>query len=352
MAMTQPAGLAVCLLAGLLLAGCQASGTAPGAGAEQREGYFTWVDEQGRVRYSRIPEATSDSDDKQPETSTAKASVQPEANEPSKARKLEDAGDYTPENYPDGEALARDGFIRPGQRQPYFTWRDAEGNVRVSYYKPDFRSERERNPDQAPLNLTPASVYLPEAETAVAEPVEGHDPDAFAVLGIEASPENRLSEFASSCCEELANRDYQQWQEGREFGVRLTEDSGRYSFSSGESPFALIALPEQGLPGFVMRLRSYEHGGVFVPSLAFLDKAFRPVRLVTDLVMDYHPETWRKRGYLEAWVPVLPGEGERWLLVYTRDEDLAAQTVHENGQGPRAIPHISHGELGVATFEE
>jgi hypothetical protein len=73
---------------------------------------------------------------------------------------------------------------------------------------------------------------------------------------------------------------------------------------------------------------------------------------VTDLVMDYSPETWRRRGYLEAWVPVFPGQGERWLLLYTREQDLQAQTVVETRQGPKAIPHVRFGEFGIATFED
>lgn len=343
--------LAGCALAVALSTGCQLGGTP----IEQRDGYFTWVDEQGQVRYSRIPETESESESPESEDVAETAGLPPKRalGEPDAASKLEEAGDYTTENYPDGEELARDGFIRPGQRQPYYTWRDADGIVRVSYYKPDTRTERQRNPDMAPLNLTPASVYLPRQESGEAEPVAGHDPDAFAVLGIEREPENVLTTFAGNCCEALSNKEFEHWQEGREFGVRITEDSPVYDFSSGESAFQLVALPSgEFTHGFVTRLRSYAHKGVFVPTLAFLDRDFRPVRLITDLVMDYYPETWRKRGYLEAWVPVFPGQGERWLLVLTRSEDLRAQTVYDADHGPVAIPHVPYGELGLTTFEE
>jgi len=301
------------VLAVVLLAGCQVGG----APIDEHDGYFSWVDEQGQVRYSRIP------------------------------------GEFTEEHYPDGDQLAQDGFIRPGQRQPYYTWRDAEGIVRVSYYTPDTRSERESKPDQPPVNLTPASVYLPAQELSQAQPVEGHDPDAFAVLGIESTPQNLLSSFASDCCAGLSNRDQQPWHDGREFGISIPEDAERYPFSTGDSRFQLVALPSGAFAhGFVMRLRSYARAGVFVPSLAFLDGDFQPVRLVIDLVMDYHPETWRRLGYLEAWVPVFPGEGERWLLVFTREGDLHGQTVYDAGHGPVVIPHMPHGELGLTRFDE
>ncbi|MGC8119244.1 MalM family protein [Marinobacter sp. VGCF2001] len=346
-------GVAVCFLGLALLAGCQGSGIA------EREGYFSWVDEQGRVRYSRIPDSQGQSDGGLPsgaegiadagDDNTESAS-RPEA-ERGAAAKLQEDLEYTTENYPDGEALAKKGFIRPGQRQPYFTWRDADGIVRVSYYTPDMRTEEQKTGDKPPVVLSDARVYLP-GSVADHKPVPGHDPDAFAILGIEA-PENFFPEFSKTCCQALPAREFQQWQEGREFGVRFDDNSPSYNFSTGESPYRLIALPSSTfVPGFVMRLRSYAHNGVLIPSLAFLDKNLRPVRIVTDLVLDYEPENWRRRGYLEGWIPAFPGQGERWLVIFTRPEDLAEQTVIQAESMPKAIPHTPVGELGITTFEE
>ncbi|WP_303289307.1 MalM family protein [Marinobacter sp. SS5-14b] len=348
MALTRFARLPLWLLATTLLAGCQVGGGGTGAQSD-REGYFTWVDEQGRVRYTRIPE----SDKAGPDTQSGPASSSVGDPGAGGSGNLLDDAEYNTENYPDGEALARKGFIRPGQRQPYFTWLDAEGNVRVSYYTPNFDSGSNSSADGAPLELTPASVYLPSESAAPMEPVEGYDPDAFAILGIEQAPPSGLQQFSAYCCEALSSRSYQEWQEGTEFGVGFDDDTPRHVFSTGESPFQLIALPSGVFrSGFVMRLRSYDHKGAFIPSLAFLDREFRPVRVVTDMVMAYTPENWRRRGFLEAWVPAFPGQGERWLLVYTREEDLEGQTVIESAQGPRAIKHTAAGELGIATFEQ
>ena len=338
MAMTRFARLPLWLLATTLLAGCQVGGGGTAAQSD-REGYFTWVDEQGRVRYSRIPESEKAGDS----ASDPGAGASPKL--------LEDA-EYNTENYPDGEALARKGFIRSGQRQPYFTWLDAEGNVRVSYYTPDFDGDKKSGSDAVPLELTSARVYLPSEPAAQTEPVEGYDPNAFVVLGIEQVQPSGLEQFSAFCCQALSSRNYQNWQEGAEFGVRFDGDTPRHEFSTGESPFHLIALPTGAFrPGFVMRLRSYDHKGAFIPSLAFLDREFRPVRVVTDMVMAHTPENWRRRGFLEAWVPAFPGQGERWLLIYTRSEDLGGQTVIESPQGPRAIKHTAEGELGITTFE-
>lgn len=330
------------LLTALLLAGCQSSGAPVG----ERDGYFSWVDEQGRVQYTRIPDAERES--ARPKAGRGSST---ESNSDS-AKVLEEETEYTLENFPDGDELASTGNVRPGDRQPYFTWRDADGNVRVSYYTPDARSGVEKGLFATPVELTPASV-LHRPEHLYTEPVEGHDPDAFAILGIDQEPEHEFAGFARSCCEQLSERTTQQWQEGREFAVRLEPGAPEHDFNSGRSPFQLIALPPAtSAPAFVARLRSYAHNGVVVPSLAFLDRDFRPVRLVTDMVLDYTPETWRQRGYLEAWVPVFPGQGERWLVVFTKAQDLDGQTVIETRDGPKAISHVRFGELGIATFED
>ncbi|GGC74158.1 MalM family protein [Marinobacter halophilus] len=328
------------LFAALLLAGCQSASAPVG----EREGYFSWVDEQGRVQYTRIPESER-------EAARSRADGHAESGA-APTQSLEEETEYTLDNFPDGDKLAKAGNVRPGQRQPYFTWRDADGNVRVSYYTPDARTDVEKGLIAAPVELTPASVYH-RTESHYTEPVEGYDPDAFAVLGIDQEPEDEFTAFSRSCCEQLAGRSSQPWQEGREFAVRLEQESSEHDFSSGRSPFQLIALPaDVSAPAFVARLRSYAHNGLVVPSLAFLDEDLRPVRLVTDLVLDYTPETWRQRGYLEAWVPVFPGQGERWLIVFTKAQDLQGQTVIETRHGPKTIPHVRFGELGIATFED
>src|SRR5690554_8078365 len=93
--------LAGCVLAVALSAGCQLGGTP----IEQRDGYFTWVDEQGQVRYSRLPEKGSESESPESEDVAGTAGLTPKRalGEPGAASKLEDGGDHTTENHPDGE---------------------------------------------------------------------------------------------------------------------------------------------------------------------------------------------------------------------------------------------------------
>jgi hypothetical protein len=103
---------------------------------------------------------------------------------------------------------------------------------------------------------------------------------------------------------------------------------------------------------FILRLRSFHRKGVLVPSVAFLDDDFKPLRLVTDLVAEYVPESWSRHGYLRSFIPVFPSRGERWLLIYTTTSDLEGQTVIDTRYGPRSIQHQPFGELGLARVED
>ncbi|WP_223793248.1 MalM family protein [Marinobacter sp. F4216] len=312
-----------------------------------RDGYFTWVDEMGRVQYSRIVNDPEDENDASEDPVHAKLAEVP-------AESLDEDSEFTLENYPDGNQLERDGYIRPGEPLPYFTWRDAEGNVRVSYFRPDTRSELEKGTVAAPVELSPASIYQTGSSVMpLPDQVEGADPNAFAILGIESGADDYLARFGESCCLALRRGEHSEWQQGRAFGVDISEDSPAHDFLSGSSPYHLVALSSViDQPDFIMRLRSYASDGVFVPSLLFLDRDFQPLRLVTDMVSAYTPESWSRLGFLESFIPVFPGEGERWVVIFTRQEDLAGQTVVEGRRGPRAIPHIAAGELGLMRVED
>ncbi|WP_309043229.1 MalM family protein [Marinobacter sediminicola] len=314
---------AVCLILGAMLSACQIGGST----VSNREGYFSWVDEQGRVRYSPIVE------------------------EPAKEMPVSqsaDADEFTTANYPDAEELRRRGYVREGDEQPYFTWRDADGTVRNTYYQPDTRTDKEKGFIAPPLGATPAKVYRAGDTLIEAEPVAGHDPDAFAILGIKDTGEDYLSRFSETCCETLDTEDHERWQENREFGVHLKDSSPKHMFLTGLSPYQLISLPQgDQTEGQLLRLRSYASAGVVAPSVLFLDGNLSPVRLVTDLVSDFVPENWHRRGYLEARIAFSSTGAERWMLVFTRSEDLEGQTVIETRRGPRKIPHVSTGEMGL-----
>lgn len=324
------------LLLSVFLAGCQWPGGKP-SGA--KEGYFTWVDEQGQVRQTVIPSANS-SAEKESRADTPHS-------------------EFNLQNYPDGDTLAAQGHIRPGDPEPYFTWRDARGDVRVSYYRPDTRTAVEKGEIEPPLELTEASIYQASEASASAGPEnggtegaslpQGADAMAAAVLGFDEHEAPFFVRWAGACCETLDRSDDIDWESGREFGVNVEEASSSHDFITGHSHYRLVRLPETS--DFILRLRSFDQKGVFVPSVAFLDAEFRPLRLVTDLVPEFVPESWRQHGYLRSYIPVFPGRGERWLLIYTTSEDIDGQTVIDTRYGPRAIAHQPTGQLGLVKVE-
>lgn len=326
------------ILAGVLLAGCQTGGSTPSS----QEGYFTWVDDKGRVQHSRIiREPEPDPEDFAPDQDSGDQSTPV------------DDPEFNLENYPDGNELERRGYVRPGEPQPYFTWQDAEGNIRTSYYQPDTRSEVEKGRIRPPVKLTPASIYHRNASSAPVTKRDGGDPDAFAILGIDAARDGFLKRWAENCCEDFGRGDVEDWRSDREFGVTLDDNTPVHEFMTGRSPYRLIRVRAGGeRRDFILRLRSFAKDGLFVPSVAFLDTNMKPVRIVTDLVAEYVPETWHRHGYLESFIPVFPGHGERWMVIFTRDEDLQGQTVIEDKRGPRAILHSLRGELGLAEVRE
>lgn len=316
-----------CIALGALLSGCQIGG----ATVEEKDGYFSWVDEQGRVRYSPIAKPAA-----KPEPATSAPSDE----------------ELTSANYPDAEELRRKGYVRDGDGKPYFTWRDAEGRVRSTYYQPDTRTDEEKGRESPPAEMSRARVYRLTDTPGTTEPVAGHDPKVLAVLGVEDTDDDYLMRFSRTCCQALELEHYERWQEGREFAVHLAESSPEHPFLSGVSPYQLVALPQPtSRNAGLYRLRSFVQNGVVVPSVVFLDSNLRPLRLVTDLVLDFEPENWHRRGYLEARIPVTGSAEERWMLLFTRKADLEKQTVVETRQGPRKIPHVRTGELGLTLVE-
>ena len=356
-----------------LLSGCQfPSGKPFGA----KEGYFTWVDEQGQVRQTRIPDTVEPIESAAAKNSPLQtqapqgshsdsAQSGDSASEEPQAGAAAEHDEFNLENYPDGDALAERGFIRPGDPEPYFTWRDAQGNVRVSYYQPDTRTAVEKGEIEPPLQLTRASVYEASSAPVEAKLPEEADPLASAVLGLDGGIAPFFERWSEACCATLDRSNHVNWDMGREFGVDVDENLPRHSFVSGSSHYRLIGLPlapsdhkeadELERPvakDFILRLRSFDQKGMFVPSVAFLDRDFKPVRLVTNLVADYIPESWATHGHLRSYIPVFPSRGERWMLVYTTRQDLAEQTVIETRFGPRAIEHQPKGQLGLVRVEQ
>ncbi|MGP4842677.1 MalM family protein [Marinobacter sp. 1Y8] len=251
--------------------------------------------------------------------------------------------DYNLRNYPDGDELAKKGFLREGDPLPYYTWRDGQGNVRVDYYRPEPGFEKNKT-NAAPPELSEAMVL--DGSRSHAD--NKMSAEAVAVMELDQSG-SLMDEWVALCCADLPVKDVAEWDDSREFQVDLDDMAPEYPFATGESAYRLMKLPKSSnASAFVVRVRSYVKSGVFVPTLVFLDKDMGTRRLVTEVAFDYEPESWHSHGYIEARVPVFPAEGDRWLLIISRGEDQRDQTVVETDKGPLVIPHKSTGLLGVA----
>ena len=336
----------------LLLAACQSTG----AGPDRDDGYFTWVDEQGRVRQSVIPresleEAVSKTPAASPATATPTRQGSPEsadARASSGSTAARTDPEFNLENYPDGNELEEAGFVRPGDPMPYFTWLDAAGNVRVSYFTPDTRTDVEKGLISPPVRLTPASTYQPDPGGSAPDAPEANA-DTLAILGVEQGGLSWFEQWRKECCDNLAPSSPREWEEDREFSVTIDKDAPRHGFSTGESAYRLVRLPTAGKrKDFVVRLRSFAADGqLFVPSVAFLDGALNPTRVVTDIAHQFVPESWHRQAYLQAWIPAFPAQGERWMLIFTRKQDLEGQTVVEGRYRPVVYQHEQAGLMSV-----
>lgn len=321
----------------LFLAVLVTGGCAGGGSGESTAGMRTWVDERGQVRFSASSpggSGTASSSGQESGKGDGKPSRQREATHP----------EFNLEQYPDAGEKERQG--KPAEL--FYSWRNARGRVFNTPYLYEEESMgrvmREPEPKQA------SEARVTTAASAVA-PGFRRDSEAAAVMGLDEGGSNRLDAFSQQCCRNLSRLSYKRLEPERSLSVSLGDEAEVHRFSTGKSRFALVRLPQD--PGqSLLRLRSFvRHGGFLVPNAVFLDGRFRPVRLVTDMVMTYSPETWRRYAHMEARLALRPESGERWLVLFTRSTDLEASTgVGDEGQRYR-LTHDPLGSLSLRLVE-
>ncbi len=319
---------ALLVLVVLVTAGC-ASGAGDGAAGGMR----AWVDERGQVRYTP---AAGNASETSGETTGKKGSGETGVTRTAESSHPE----FNLEQYPD----AGDKNSSRESEELFYSWRDAQGRIHNTpyLYGEEALGQVMREPE--PVRASEARVTT---SGAAAAPGFRRDSEAAAILGVGEGSETRLDAFAQQCCGALPRLDYQKLEPERTLPVDLGEEADVYRFATGDSRFALVRLPqdpEQSL----LRVRSFiRDGGFFLPNAVFLDGGFRPVRMVTDIVMEYSPETWRRYGHMEARLALKPDSGERWLVVFTRPEDLESGTrVGEQGKR-RRLTHEPVGSLSL-----
>lgn len=283
-----------------------------------------WVDERGRVRYSPAPAAGSEQADGRSEEAESEGEQAAGSDEPAHPV-------FNLQNFPDAGNQGRE------QERLFYSWRDAEGRV---FNTP---ISTKKNP-WAVLCANPR-------QSGLRKPGFRSDSGAAALMGLGEDSDNRLDAFADHCCQGLPRLDYHELRPERSLSIRLGEEAGSHRFASGESRFALIRLPDDPARS-LLRVRSFiRDNGFFVPNAVFLDGRFRPLRLVTDLVLAYSPETWRRYGHMEAKLALRPDADERWVVLFTRSADLENSTqVGREGRRAR-LTHKARGSLALSLVE-
>lgn len=318
------------LMAAVLMAGCASSGSSGESG-----GMRAWVDERGQVRYSPAPEGASGQSggpDEAAESGEAPATESDESQHPV----------FNLQNFPDADRQSDE------PERLFYSWRDAEGRVFNTPYL--YKEE-----SMARVMSDPETPKASEARVTIAgeAPAPGfrRNSEAAALMGLGEDSQNRLDAFAENCCQGLPRLDYYELKAERSLSLSLGKEASTHRFSTGESRFALVRLPDES-SRTLLRVRSFvRDNGFFAPSAVFLDGRFRPLRLVTDLVLEYTPETWRRYGTMAARLALRPDAGERWVVLFTRNADLETSTaVGEKGRRSR-LTHKAGGSLALSLIE-
>lgn len=286
---------------------------------------------------------------------SANASPQPAAPTDSSTQKTSASegkdSQFNLKNYPDGEDLARHGYVRDPNHRPFFSWFDALGIEHTTPYQPPpdkkelestARADKSATSIQTRSLYTQARVLRPGMARGIPK---NANPAAIKFLGLDKTP-SLFAHFKSYCCKGVSKSNELTLPPDRSFEVGLTDSSPVHRFDTGVSPYRLVRLPKGG-GAYDLQVRSFVHHGVFVPSLVFLTGKFRVTRVMTDMVFDYVPENWYRYGFLHARVAVHPEKGERWLLIYTRKQDLKDETIVTHDGRSLTIPHKATGSLAL-----
>ncbi|MES2818969.1 MAG: MalM family protein [Pseudomonadota bacterium] len=304
------------------------------AGGESKRRYYTWVDAGGTLQNSFY------AGDRQ------RAAGQ-------QVERL-DTGELT-RDYIDADVLEGRGFVPEGQAQAeaYYTWVDEQGRMRnapVGSTPPAPRTE--------PAIRFTEGRQIEFARTAPRLPgLDGQPSDALRELltGSQAQGEGLYPDLLEHCCGQLAETAFTELSADQPRYAELDRFSPSFDFPMGRSHYVAIKLPSERRT-YGLRVRSFANKQLVYPSLLFLDAAKRPTRLVSDAVYQLHGETWYRYAYIEGTVQ--PGEGERYVLLLTTDQDRSLRTL-DNQAFKRPLQALdtdasglqSHAHVDQGSFE-
>lgn len=267
-----------------------------------------------------------------------------------------DATQVDEQEYIDGYDLL-EGRIQQPSRQPFFVTRDLDGNEQITFYSPTLAKEA-RDKAQTEPQFSEATIYSANSEKIIQARLPADaDPQALAILmSASQSQDDYFTGFAKHCCEHLPKAGVKVLQFGRSEHLRLTEELLPYRFTEGDSRYLIFKLPTSK-EDYVLELRAFirkykaegvSHG-VFFPQLVTLSKSLKPLRIITNPVLSYSPETWSSYAYLQGVFEVdrTKGQEEEYMLVNTTREQLKLSSQYYVGEQLVAIEHMKYGSLGV-----
>lgn len=184
--------------------------------------------------------------------------------------------------------------------------------------------------------------------------VANADPEALKIMGLNGPPKKLrdIDRLAAVCCD--------QFKEIEPYELRWSDDQVLFfdgsdemmDFGLGYSYYRMIALPENLPKDALFSIQSFVRRSMFNPVVVTLDEAFKPVRMLTDILYVYEKESWRKHASMEGYFRVPSVEKERFLLVFSRNVDQVSTTVVDGLQDdPILIPHAPKGELYLSVIK-
>ncbi len=352
------------------------------------EKYYTWVDEQGRIQHTIIPEeknpliadekvlptieekvvkqATPPSEDLITETKSESSSKEKKSLVTDDSKKTSStlpdpeqvpitrSVEINEEDYIDGDVLEQQGNIRNEGDLPYYTWTDEQGVLRTSPYRPVSKIPQKSGTKKEETKKVEAIIYTVTDEYfRVKEPRNtsaDNKVDDFA-QNLFFKQSDFITSFSNKCCDDLPKLNPYELDFTNSTYIEITNKTDKYLFSEGKSPFLLIRLPHHRsnysieLKSFIKNnSRSGVNNAVFYPQLVFLDDKFEVVRILRNPVLEYTPENWYKHGYLKGLFELDVSRGERYLLLNTTRDDLRSKNRIDHDK-PLVINHQNTGSF-------
>ena len=299
----------------------------PKSAKERKRKYYTWVEADGRTHNTEY------------------------AATPQKIEKKEQVlqGGVLASDFVDADQLARQGFMRDGDENPYYTWVDPTGRLVSSQYQPgpaysgvsknviDYTEGNQHVFNQKLVATDSIQISKNESLGAV---LPAMDQKPQSVITLDKKLAARIKD---TCCAQLAPSSFYPLSPDVSVYEKLNELSPSYDFPTGHSYFIPIRLPVSQQT-YGIKVKSFAQKGLFYPVLLFLDENRQPTRYVTDAVVEYHEETWNRYAHLEGRIQIKPSYKERFVLVFTTEEDL--KRVTQQKKELALLAEHEHSKLG------